>query len=146
MLENPNMRFGTQNAEIKHDSRRTLLIMGISRVVSPGGVDKFERSSAVPGRLHGKGGWGKLALLSAKPRHILSVQKVTRQTMEDAMISRWAGSRSGVAQAASAEKLHDLARRCRELAELTAVPEVTNELERIAKALEEEAGEGERDR
>ena len=38
------------------------------------------------------------------------------------------------------------ARRCRELAELTAIPEVTRELERIAKALEAEAGgDGEHD-
>jgi hypothetical protein len=51
----------------------------------------------------------------------------------------------GSPSAASAERLKDLARRCRELAELTAVPEVTRELERIAQALEIEAGSGEPD-
>jgi hypothetical protein len=51
----------------------------------------------------------------------------------------------GAAQATTAERLRDLARRCRELAELTAVPEVARELERIAAALEAEAGDGERD-
>ena len=65
------------------------------------------------------------------------------------MISRRAGSGTGmaggVAQATAAERLRDLARRCRELAELTAVPEVARELERIAAALEAEAGDGERD-
>jgi hypothetical protein len=65
--------------------------------------------------------------------------------MEDAMKSRWAGSGSGVAQAMGAEKFRDLARRCRELAELTAVPEVPRELERIAAALDAEAGGGDRD-
>jgi len=76
---------------------------------------------------------------------IFLYKNTARQPMEDAMVSRWAGFGSGVAQAANAGRLHDLARRCRELAELTAVPEVTNELESIAKALEEEAGGGERD-
>jgi len=46
----------------------------------------------------------------------------------------------GLAEAAGTERLLDLARRCRELAELTAVPDVTRELERIARALEDEAG------
>ena len=65
------------------------------------------------------------------------------------MISRRAGSGAGMVggavQATTAERLRDLARRCRELAELTAVPEVARELEGIAAALEAEAGDGERD-
>ncbi len=61
------------------------------------------------------------------------------------MISRSAGSGSGVAQVTRAERLRGLARRCRELAELTAVPEVARELDGIAQALEDEAGEGDRD-
>lgn len=44
---------------------------------------------------------------------------------------------------AQADRLRDLARRCRDLAELTAVPDVVRELERIARALDEEAGEEE---
>src|SRR5665213_2649882 len=43
-------------------------------------------------------------------------------------------SAGGVAEAANVERLMDLARRCRELAELTAVPEMVRELERIALA------------
>lgn len=46
----------------------------------------------------------------------------------------------GAVDDAQADRLRDLARRCRDLAELTAVPEVVRELERIARALEEEAG------
>ena len=61
------------------------------------------------------------------------------------MVSRSAGSGSGAAEATRAERLLSLARRCRELAELTAVPEVARELEGIAQALEVEAGEGDRD-
>ncbi len=61
------------------------------------------------------------------------------------MVSRSAGSGSGVAHATRVERLHGLARRCRELAELTAVPEVARELEGIAQALEVEAGEGDRE-
>ena len=62
------------------------------------------------------------------------------------MVSRSAGgSGSGVAHATRAERLHGLARRCRELAELTAVPEVARELEGIAQALEVEAGAGDRE-
>jgi hypothetical protein len=45
-----------------------------------------------------------------------------------------------VADAADNARLLDLARRCRELAEITAVPDVTRELERIARTLEDEAG------
>jgi len=52
-------------------------------------------------------------------------------------------SAGGVAEAANVERLMDLARRCRELAELTAVPEMVRELERIARALDDEAGQGE---
>ena len=59
------------------------------------------------------------------------------------MASRAAGMTMGNASAASAERLKDLARRCRELAELTAVPEMTRELERIAQALESGAGSDE---
>lgn len=50
----------------------------------------------------------------------------------------------GVVEEAAAGRLRDLARRCRDLAELTAVPEVVRELERIARALDDEAGERER--
>ncbi len=50
------------------------------------------------------------------------------------------GRGHGVAEAAHAERLRDLARRCRDLAELTAVPEVARELEWIAGALDDEAG------
>ncbi len=46
----------------------------------------------------------------------------------------------GVAEGAHSERLRDLARRCRDLTELTAVPEVIRELEGIARALDEEAG------
>jgi hypothetical protein len=45
-----------------------------------------------------------------------------------------------VPEAADGTRLLDLARRCRELAEFTAVPDVTRELERIARTLEDEAG------
>lgn len=55
------------------------------------------------------------------------------------MASRMAGGH-GIAEGVSVERLRDLARRCRDLAELTAVPEVVRELERIARALDDEAG------
>ena len=55
------------------------------------------------------------------------------------MALRMAGGH-GVADGAQTDRLRDLARRCRDLAELTAVPEVVRELERIARALDEEAG------
>lgn len=55
------------------------------------------------------------------------------------MALRMAGGH-GVADSAQNDRLRDLARRCRDLAELTAVPEVVCELERIARALDEEAG------
>lgn len=49
-------------------------------------------------------------------------------------------TKSGVmARGASADRIRDLARRCRELAEMTAVPDVTRELQSIARALEDEA-------
>lgn len=50
------------------------------------------------------------------------------------------GRGHGVAEGAHSERLRDLARRCRDLAELTAVPDVVRELERIARALDDEAG------
>lgn len=53
-----------------------------------------------------------------------------------------AGGRSAT-DAAHDDRLRDLARRCRDLSELTAVPEVARELERIARALDEEVGEEE---
>ncbi|MGH6968108.1 MAG: hypothetical protein ACREEL_01345 [Stellaceae bacterium] len=46
----------------------------------------------------------------------------------------------GVAEAEQTERLRDLARRCRDLAEMTSVPEVVRELERIARSLDDEAG------
>jgi hypothetical protein len=46
---------------------------------------------------------------------------------------------SGVIERASAERLRALAQRCRELSELTALPEVTRELVAIADAVESEA-------
>jgi len=58
------------------------------------------------------------------------------------MALRTAGGH-GIADNAQAERLRDLARRCRDLAELTAVPDVVRELERIAQVLEDEAGSGE---
>lgn len=42
----------------------------------------------------------------------------------------------------SADRLRGLARRCRELAEMTMVPDVTRELLSIATALESEAERG----
>ncbi|HEV2263158.1 MAG TPA: hypothetical protein VGR79_01355 [Stellaceae bacterium] len=51
----------------------------------------------------------------------------------------------GIAEGAHSERLRDLARRCRDLAELTVVPEVVRELERIARALDDEAGLDERE-
>jgi len=49
-------------------------------------------------------------------------------------------SKSGsVIDAVGADRLRDLARRCRELAEMTAVPDVTRELLSIARSLEDEA-------
>lgn len=47
--------------------------------------------------------------------------------------------RHGVAEYCCAERMRDLARRCRDLAELTAVPDVVHELEKIARALDDEA-------
>jgi len=58
------------------------------------------------------------------------------------MVLRMGGGQR-VAEGAHSERLRDLSRRCRELAELTAVPEVVRELERIARALDDEAGLGE---
>lgn len=55
------------------------------------------------------------------------------------------GGEHGVAEGVHSERLRDLARRCRDLAELTAVPEVVRELERIARALDDEAGLDERE-
>lgn len=50
-------------------------------------------------------------------------------------------SKSGVVvDEAGADRLRDLARRCRELAEMTAVPDVTRELLSIARSLDDEAG------
>lgn len=46
---------------------------------------------------------------------------------------------SGTAERATAERIRSLAQRCRELSELTAIPEVTRELVSIADALESEA-------
>ena len=46
---------------------------------------------------------------------------------------------AAVAERAKVERLRALARRCRDLSELTAVPEVTRELVGIADALESEA-------
>lgn len=60
------------------------------------------------------------------------------------MILRMDGGH-GVAERARSEHLCDLARRCRDLAELTAVPDVVRELERIARALDDEAGLNERE-
>jgi hypothetical protein len=55
-------------------------------------------------------------------------------------------TRSGVvADGAAADRLRDLARRCRELAEMTAVPDVTRELQSIARALDDEAEQERRD-
>jgi len=47
--------------------------------------------------------------------------------------------RGAVADEAGADRLRSLARRCRELADMTAVPDVTRELLSIARALEDEA-------
>jgi hypothetical protein len=53
--------------------------------------------------------------------------------------------RSGpVADEALAQRVRGLAQRCRELAEMTAVPEVTRELLSIARELEDEAELAER--
>ena len=53
--------------------------------------------------------------------------------------------RSGpVADEALAQRFRGLAQRCRELAEMTAVPEVTRELLSIARELEDEAELAER--
>jgi hypothetical protein len=46
---------------------------------------------------------------------------------------------SDVVERASAQRMRSLAQRCRELSELTALPEVTRELVAIADALESEA-------
>lgn len=46
---------------------------------------------------------------------------------------------SGIMERASAERMRALAQRCRELSELTAVPEVTRELIAIADAIDSEA-------
>jgi hypothetical protein len=50
-----------------------------------------------------------------------------------------------LADKAGPERLRDLARRCRDLSEMTAVPDVTRELLSIAQELEQEAGRVERD-
>lgn len=46
---------------------------------------------------------------------------------------------SGTAERAKAERIRALAQRCRDLSELTAIPEVTRELVSIADALDSEA-------
>lgn len=46
---------------------------------------------------------------------------------------------SDVMTRGSAERLRSLAQRCRDLSEMTAVPEMTRELENVAQALEDEA-------
>jgi hypothetical protein len=48
-------------------------------------------------------------------------------------------TRSGVGSAVLAKRLPDLALRCRQLAEMTAVPEITREPRSIARMLEDEA-------
>lgn len=58
------------------------------------------------------------------------------------MTLRMAGGHR-VIDKAQDDRLRALARRCRDLAEMTAVPDVVRELERIAQALDEETGEGE---
>jgi hypothetical protein len=55
-------------------------------------------------------------------------------------------SKSGIVVGeAGADRLRDLARRCRELAEMTAVPDVTRELLSIARSLDDEAGSQDQD-
>ena len=49
-----------------------------------------------------------------------------------------------VAESVHAERLRDLARRCRELSELTVIPDVSRELISIARALDNEAEQAER--
>lgn len=46
---------------------------------------------------------------------------------------------SDVVTRVSAERLRSLAQRCRDLSEMTALPEMTRELESVARALEDEA-------
>jgi len=46
---------------------------------------------------------------------------------------------SGTAERAKAERIRALAQRCRDLSELTAIPEVSRELVSIAEALDSEA-------
>ncbi len=46
---------------------------------------------------------------------------------------------SGTAERAKAERIRSLAQRCRDLSELTAIPEVSRELVSIADALDSEA-------
>lgn len=46
---------------------------------------------------------------------------------------------AGAAERARVERIRALARRCRDLSELTALPEVTRELVSIADALDSEA-------
>lgn len=48
-------------------------------------------------------------------------------------------SASGTAESARVERIRLLAQRCRDLSELTAIPEVTRELISIADALDSEA-------
>jgi hypothetical protein len=50
-----------------------------------------------------------------------------------------AGRIADQAEASSADRLRDLARRCRELSDMTAVPDMVRELVSIARALENEA-------
>jgi hypothetical protein len=50
-----------------------------------------------------------------------------------------AANSKGIAEQARADRIRRLAERCRDLSELTAVPEVTRELVSIADALESEA-------
>jgi hypothetical protein len=58
-----------------------------------------------------------------------------RWAKEDSMEIR----SSDVVARASAERLRSLAQRCRDLSEMTALPEMTRELESVARALEDEA-------
>jgi hypothetical protein len=48
-------------------------------------------------------------------------------------------AKSGAAEKARMERIRSLARRCRDLSELTAIPEVIRELVLIADALDSEA-------
>jgi hypothetical protein len=49
-----------------------------------------------------------------------------------------------VSESGAAERLRALARRCRDLSEMTGIPEMTRELARIAEALDDEAEQTDR--